>query len=206
MCLPPGSLSRLKTPGGPGTRLAAIRHVSDPRNESREFPEMTLATLVDLRRQLLCGLAEHPAWAPAEAYLARLLRAEFDPSKLEFRRIGLHSSPEVLDSVIRYEAVHAIRNRRALVRRLMADRRCFGFFHPALPNEPLAFTEVAFTRSLSAKVQPLLDPESPVIDPTTCDCAMFYSISSCHEGCAAFRLATPSSGAWWTRSGVSSRR
>jgi malonyl-CoA decarboxylase len=64
----------------------------------------------------------------------------------------------------------------------MADRRCFGFFHPALPNEPLAFTEVAFTRSLSARVQPLLDPESPVIDPTSCECAMFYSISSCHEG------------------------
>jgi malonyl-CoA decarboxylase len=64
----------------------------------------------------------------------------------------------------------------------MADRRCFGFFHPGLPNEPLAFTEMAFTRSLSAKVQPLLDPASPVIDPTSCDCAMFYSISSCHHG------------------------
>ena len=46
----------------------------------------------------------------------------------------------------------------------------------------MAFTEIAFTRSLSAKVQPLLDPESPVIDPTSCDYAMFYSISSCHEG------------------------
>lgn len=143
---------------------------------------MAPARLVDLRRQLLSGLDEHPAWAPVEAYVARLLGAEFDPRNLEFRRIDLRSSLEVLESVIRYEAVHAIRNRRALVRRLMPDRRCFGFFHPALPNEPLAFAEIAFTRSLSAKVQPLLDPESPVIDPTSCECVMFYSISSCHEG------------------------
>ena len=79
--LTPGSLSRLKTLGGVrGTRFAAIRHVPDPREESRQFLEMTPAALVDLRRQLLNGLDEHPAWVPVEAYLARLLRAEFDPA------------------------------------------------------------------------------------------------------------------------------
>jgi malonyl-CoA decarboxylase len=143
---------------------------------------MTPAALVDIRHQLLRGLDENPSWAPVEAYLARVLRAEFDPDILAFRRIGPYTSPAILDNLIRYEAVHAIRDRRELLRRLQADRRCFGLFHASMPDEPVAFTEIAFTRSLTAQVQPLLDPESPVIDPASCDCAMFYSISSCHEG------------------------
>ena len=62
------------------------------------------------------------------------------------------------------------------------DRRCFAFFHPALPGEPLIFTELALTRDMSSNAQALLDPESPTLDPSTCNCAMFYSINSCHEG------------------------
>lgn len=154
----------------------------DPFAEAWERLETAPAVLVELRRQLLNGLAEHPAWAAVEADLAKQLRVQFDPVTLEFRRIGLHAAPAILDSVIKYEAVHAIRDRRALMRRLQADRRCYGFFHADFPDEPVAFTEIALTRNLSAKVQPLLDPESPVIDPASCDCAMFYSISSCHDG------------------------
>src|SRR5205807_1502343 len=86
------------------------------------------------------------------------------------------------ESLIKYEAVHQIRDWRDLRRRLEADRRCFGLFHPAVTDEPIVFVELALTSELSARVQPLIDPGSPVQDATSCRCAMFYSISSCHEG------------------------
>jgi malonyl-CoA decarboxylase len=68
-------------------------------------------------------------------------------------------------------------------RRLEEDRRCFALFSAALPDQPpLAFIELAFTRGICGDVTALLDSNSPVMDPATCDCAMFYSISSCHDG------------------------
>jgi hypothetical protein len=63
-----------------------------------------------------------------------------------------------------------------------SDRRCYAFFHPALPQEPLIFIEVALTRAVTAQVQPLLDPESPVDDPAQATCAIFYSITNCQQG------------------------
>jgi malonyl-CoA decarboxylase len=88
----------------------------------------------------------------------------------------------VLERLIEYEAVHQIQGWRDLRRRLGADRRCYAFFHPALPDQPLIFIEVALTRGLAAHVQPLLDPEAAVVDPAITDCAIFYSITNCQEG------------------------
>ena len=51
-----------------------------------------------------------------------------------------------------------------LKRRLAADRRCFAFFHPALPDEPLIFVEVALVDGMADRIQPLIDPEAPVGD------------------------------------------
>jgi malonyl-CoA decarboxylase len=87
----------------------------------------------------------------------------------------------VLEKLIQYEAVHAIQGWRDLHRRLEADRRCFAFFHPQLPDEPIIFIEVALTRTMSAHIQPLLDVASPVTTEHA-DCAMFYSITNCQEG------------------------
>jgi malonyl-CoA decarboxylase len=78
--------------------------------------------------------------------------------------------------------VHEIQGWRDLRRRLQADRRCFAFFHPALPDEPIIFIEVALTKGMSEQVQPLLDPDSPVVDPAGADTAIFYSITNCQEG------------------------
>src|SRR5437667_269229 len=76
-----------------------------------------------------------------------------------------------------------LRQRRsALRRRLESDRRCFAFFHPQLPDEPIVFIEVALARGMSAHVQPLLDVGSPVGTLANVDCAMFYSITNCQEG------------------------
>jgi malonyl-CoA decarboxylase len=165
--------------------LELQRAVESPRQEL--FRRLNLASggteaLIDMRRRLLRGLDAHRAWTASEADLAHLLRSWFNGGFLEFRRIDWRSPPAVLENLIKYEAVHAIRDWRELRRRLQADRRCFGFFHPSLPDEPLIFTELALTSGLSAKVQPLLDPDSPVLDPRSCDCAVFYSISSCQEG------------------------
>jgi malonyl-CoA decarboxylase len=78
--------------------------------------------------------------------------------------------------------VHAVQGWPDLRRRLQADRRCYAFFHPQLPDEPIIFIEVALTHGMSARVQPLLDVGAPVGDPMKADCAMFYSITNCQEG------------------------
>lgn len=161
------------------------RAVEAPRQEL--FRRLNLASggtaaLIEMRRQVLRGLDANPSWGAVAADLAHLLRSWFNGGFLEFRRIDWRTAPTVLDNVIRYEAVHQIRDWRELRRRLQDDRRCFGFFHPTMPEEPLAFTELALTTDLSARVQPLLDPDSAVVNPASCHYAMFYSISSCHDG------------------------
>ena len=140
------------------------------------------ATLVEIRRQLLKGLKSHPQWRVIDYDLMHLLRSWFNRGFLRMERIDWRTSAIVLEKLIQYEAVHAIQGWRDLRRRLEADRRCFAFFHPQLPDEPIIFIEVALTRGMSAHVQPLLDLKSPVALPANADCAMFYSITNCQEG------------------------
>jgi malonyl-CoA decarboxylase len=140
------------------------------------------ATLVEMRGWLLKNLKEHPQWRIIDSDLMHLLRSWFNRGFLRLERIDWRTSAAVLEKLIRYEAVHAIDGWRDLQRRLEADRRCFAFFHPQLPDEPIIFIEVALTEGMAAHVQPLLDVETPVASPVNCDCAMFYSITNCHEG------------------------
>jgi malonyl-CoA decarboxylase len=138
--------------------------------------------MVALRARLLLQLARRPTWARIEARLAELLRARLAADPPTLRRIDLNTPPAVLAQIVRYEAVHAIVGLSDLRRRLAADRRCYALFTDALPGQPLAFIEVAFTRDICGDVSRLLDIDSPVLNPEACDCAMFYSISSCHQG------------------------
>jgi malonyl-CoA decarboxylase len=140
------------------------------------------AKLVELRRVLLQGLPQHPAWHAMDADLLHLLRSWFNRGFLRLERIDWHTSALVLEKLIAYEAVHAIQGWPDLRRRLQADRRCFAFFHPSLPDEPLIFIEVALTRRISAEVQSLLAPDALVSDPRQARCAIFYSITNCQEG------------------------
>jgi malonyl-CoA decarboxylase len=140
------------------------------------------AAIVEMRKWLLHGLAARPQWRALDADLLHLLRSWFNRGFLRLERIDWHASAIVLEKLSQYEAVHAIRDWRDLRRRLEADRRCFGFFHPQLPDEPLIFIEVALTRGMSAHVQPLLEIESAVAPAHEADCAMFYSITNCQEG------------------------
>ena len=159
--------------------------VESPREEL--FRRLNLAPsatriLVELRAGLLRKLDLNPSWEPIVADLERLLIAWFNRGFLELRRIDWRTSALVLEKLIRYEAVHEIQGWNDLHRRLEADRRCYAFFHPALPDEPIIFIEAALTHGMSDRVQPLLDPGSPVLPPESADCAMFYSITNCQEG------------------------
>ena len=178
-----GDAYRANPSAGNLARLQAA--VESPRQEL--FRRLNLAPagtriLVELRGRLLRELHENPHWMPIVADLERLLIAWFNRGFLELRRIDWRTSAMVLEKLIRYEAVHQIQGWNDLRRRLEADRRCYGFFHPALPDEPIIFIEAALTRGMTAKVQPLLDPDSPVLAPETADHAMFYSITNCQEG------------------------
>jgi malonyl-CoA decarboxylase len=159
--------------------------VESPRQEL--FQRLNLAPggtriLVELRAGLLRKLDQNPHWEPIAEDLERLLIAWFNRGFLQLRRIDWRTSALVLEKLIRYEAVHQIQGWDDLRRRLEADRRCYAFFHPALPDEPIIFIEAALTHGMAEKVQPLLDPDSTVLPLDAADCAMFYSITNCQEG------------------------
>jgi malonyl-CoA decarboxylase len=165
-----------------------IRPVSDPSPGSigcsprPAFDLPPLGALIDQRRQLLDRLGQHPELAAMEAELSVLLQSVLNTRGLRLLRLDRDTPTSILDQIVKHENVHRIRDSQDLARRLADDRRCFGLFHPALPGEPLIFTTLALTRGLSASAGSLLDAESPLVEPSTCDCAIFYSINSCHEG------------------------
>ena len=161
------------------------RAVESPRQEL--FRRLNMAAggtgvLVDMRRRLLQALAGRPHYADIDSDLGHLLNSWFNRGFLVLQRIDWRTPALVLEKLIQYEAVHAIQGWPDLRRRLQADRRCYAFFHPALPDEPVIFIEVALARGMSSRVQPLLDLASPVADPAAANCAIFYSITNCQEG------------------------
>jgi malonyl-CoA decarboxylase len=140
--------------------------------------------LVDMRAFLLKIRKDDRLLAALEADLRGLLSAWFDIGFLELARIDWNSSAALLEKLVDYEAVHAIRSWRDLKNRLDSDRRCYAFFHPRMPGEPLIFVEVALVKGLTGSVQSLLDEKAPVQDPRQADTAIFYSISNCQLGLA----------------------
>ncbi len=144
------------------------------------------AALVNLRREVLAVLKDRPGLAPLDHDLRHLFASWFNRGFLEPRRIDWNTPAAVLEKLIAYEAVHEIQGWDDLRRRLAPDRRCFAFFHPALPGEPLIFVEVALVSGLAAAVQPLLaldtDEAAQMTRATQADTAIFFSISNCQEG------------------------
>ncbi len=166
--------------------LAELQRIVEPPRQEL-FRRLNMAPggtrmLVNMRRDLLDETRNHPQWTAIEADLAHLLASWFNRGFLSLQRIDWTTPANVLEKLIQFEAVHAIQGWSDLQRRLQADRRCYAFFHPALPGEPIIFIEVALTRGMSAAVQPLVDPLSPISDPQEADCAIFYSITNCHPG------------------------
>lgn len=143
------------------------------------------ARLVDIRARLLKALRADKSLAPIDSDLRHLLRSWFNRGFLVPARIDWHSPADLLEKIIAYEAVHAIDTWDALRERLVpSDRRCFAFFHPAMPNEPLIFVEVALTKGIARSIQDVLASPRPVLAAADTDSAMFYSISNCQAGLA----------------------
>jgi len=144
------------------------------------------AALIAMRKDLLGQLRADADLKPLDSDLRHLLASWFNRGFLELRRIDWQTQAAVLEKLIAYEAVHEIQGWDDLRRRLAPDRRCFGFFHPALPGEPLIFVEVALTQGLAASVQPLLAPAGDEAGERererVADTAIFYSISNCQDG------------------------
>lgn len=138
--------------------------------------------LVDLRADLLTLKPRSRALELLERELSALLALWFDVGFLELQRITWNSPASLLERLIAYEAVHEIRSWEDLRDRLDSDRRCYAFFHPRMPNEPLIFVEVALAKGLADSIQKLLDESQPAADPRKADSAIFYSISSTQSG------------------------
>ncbi len=140
--------------------------------------------VVDLRAELLRMGRQDPAIARLSEDLRRLLSTWFDVGFLDLRHMDWRTPAALLEKLITYEAVHAISSWSDLKNRLDSDRRCFAFFHPRMPDEPLIFVEVALVDGMADNVQRLLDEQAPTRDPRAANTAVFYSISNCQEGLA----------------------
>lgn len=141
------------------------------------------AELIAMRRRLLGELKGRPELAAVDHDLQHLLASWFNRGFLVLRRIDWSTPASILEKIIKYEAVHAIKDWDDLRSRLQpADRRCFAFFHPALADEPLIFVEVALTRAMPGAIADILESGSPAQPLEEADTAVFYSISNCQDG------------------------
>ncbi len=159
--------------------------VEPPRQEL--FRRMNIApegmgALVRLRAELLEQLPANQALQPVNADLLHLFGSWFNRGFLELQRIDWKTPAAILEKLIAYEAVHAIGGWEDLRRRLAPDRRCFAFFHPALPDEPLIFVEVALLNEIAGKIEPIIRAPVEPGSEFTADTAVFYSISNCQPG------------------------
>jgi malonyl-CoA decarboxylase len=159
-----------------------------PRQElARRLNQVPGATgrIVAMRNDLLRFTKTDPKLAKLDADLQHLLSSWFNRGFLVLRPINWESPAHILEKIIAYEAVHAIDSWDDLRRRLQpTDRRCFGFFHPAMPDEPLIFVEVALTKSVPGSIQSVLSESRDPLPEAKADTAVFYSISNCQAGLA----------------------
>jgi malonyl-CoA decarboxylase len=141
------------------------------------------AAVVEMRRDLLILLNKKPELMGLDYDMRHLLSSWFNPGFLKMHRVDWKSPAEILEKIIAHEAVHAIDGWDDLRRRLQPDRRCFAFFHPQLPDEPLIFVEVALLPEIPVAIMPLVDKKStPMEQANQFKVAAFYSISNCESG------------------------
>jgi malonyl-CoA decarboxylase len=143
------------------------------------------AALVHMREQLFDAIEHRDDLAVIDRDFVHLFQSWFNRGFLVLRRIDWSSPANVLEKIIRYEAVHRIRGWDDLRRRIdPPDRRCYAFFHPALVDEPLIFVEVALVNGIPAAIAPILTVQRDVLSPDKASTAAFYSISNCQHGLA----------------------
>jgi malonyl-CoA decarboxylase len=143
------------------------------------------ASLVRMREQLLDAMDHREDLAMVDADFLHLFSSWFNRGFLVLRKIDWSTPARILEKIIRYEAVHEIRDWNDLRARIDSpDRRCYAFFHPALVDEPLIFVEVALTRGIPAAIEPILMIKREAVEIERATTAVFYSISNCQRGLA----------------------
>jgi malonyl-CoA decarboxylase len=141
------------------------------------------AALVRMREQLLDALDHRNDLGIVDKDFVHLFSSWFNRGFLVLRRIDWSTPASILEKIIRYEAVHEIRDWEDLRRRVdPPDRRCYAFFHPALVDEPLIFVEVALTREIPGAIAPILSDKREAVEPQRATTAVFYSITNCQRG------------------------
>lgn len=168
---------------------SAFAKAAEPRRQelARRLNQLPGATgqLVEMRKDLLALMRDNPELEPVDVDFRHLLSSWFNRGFLVLRPLNWDSPAGILEKIIEYEAVHAIDSWDDLRRRLQpVDRRCFGFFHPTMADEPLIFVEVALTKGVPNSVQGLLAEDRATLEPGDADTAVFYSISNCQAGLA----------------------
>lgn len=174
--------------GSPEALRALIAATEPPRQALFRRLNMApggTARLVAMRADLRDAMRDEADLVRVDDDFAHLLGSWFNRGFLVLRRIDWNTPAAVLEKIIQYEAVHEIDSWDELRRRVEPpDRRCFAFFHPAMPDEPLIFVEVALTGETPGSIQKLLDPDRDPLDPGQASTAVFYSISNCQPGLA----------------------
>src|SRR5438552_5553941 len=166
--------------------LIHLTHMAEPPRQEllrriNRLPGGT-ASIVAMRRALLARVARQPELQALEADFVHLLSSWFNPGFLQLKRVDWNSPAQLLEQIIHHEAVHEIDGWDDLRRRLQPDRRCFAFFHPQLPDEPLIFVEVALLPAMPASIAPLIDKRAEPLRANQFKVAAFYSISNCQPG------------------------
>ena len=158
-------------------RQELLRRLNQPVGATRH--------LVEMRVDLLKFTKSHSELARTDYDFVHLLRSWFNRGFLVLEQIDWATPAHILDKIVAYEAVHEINDLEDLRLRLApTDRRCFAFFHPSMPEEPLIFVEIALTTGVPGSIATLLsDGRDPILaeEATT---AVFYSISNCQKGLA----------------------
>lgn len=169
------------------TTAMTLHEAAEPRRQElfrrlNRAPRGT-ARLVAMRAELLRLLGDNRDLAVVDRDFEHLLASWFNRGFLVLNRIDWNTPAAILEKIIHYEAVHAIRSWDDLRRRIEpADRCCFAFFHPALVDDPLIFVEVALTKGIPGAIAPVLAAERTPLEAEDADTAVFYSISNCQTG------------------------
>jgi len=139
--------------------------------------------LVDMRAELIPLARKDPLLKCLDKDLRQLLASWFDVGFLELKSITWDAPASLLEKLAQYEAVHAVRHWTDIKNRLAEDRRCYAFFHPKMPDEPIIYVWVALVKGISDNVQALLDSRNRMVeDPAKADTAIFYSITNAQAG------------------------
>jgi len=147
--------------------------------------------MVGMRESLFEHQRDVPSLARVDVDFRHLFRSWFNPGFLVLREVDWNTPAKVLEKIIAYEAVHAISSWDALRERVQpSDRRCFAFFHPVMPDEPLIFVEVALTRGTPDSVREVLAEERVRLKDVDAGTAIFYSISNCQRGLAGISFGS----------------